>query len=48
VDCNIRQKLLEQAKTVSVAKLAERWQDGREKLLLHEGCSNGGGLIRIC
>jgi (1->4)-alpha-D-glucan 1-alpha-D-glucosylmutase len=34
VDWNIRQRLLEEVGAVSVANLAERWQDGREKLFV--------------
>ena len=34
VDWNIRQRLLEEVGPVSVANLAERWQDGREKLFV--------------
>jgi (1->4)-alpha-D-glucan 1-alpha-D-glucosylmutase len=34
VDWNIRQRLLEEVGAVSVAHLAERWQDGREKLFV--------------
>src|SRR5271169_101411 len=33
-DWNIRQRLLEEVGAVSVADLVERWQDGREKLIV--------------
>jgi (1->4)-alpha-D-glucan 1-alpha-D-glucosylmutase len=34
VDWNIRKRLLEEVSAVSAANLAERWQDGREKLFV--------------